>query len=93
MPAPLIELLQPKVAFVSAGYQNRFGFPHQSVEAYLENKKIPLFRTDQEGTLRFSADEETWRLEKLKSGFSIDNSILTLLQSSGLFIPKRSRTE
>jgi competence protein ComEC len=93
LPAPLIELLQPKVAFVSAGYQNHFGFPHQSIVAYLENKKIPLFRTDQEGTLRFSANEESWRLEKLKSGFSIDNSILTLLQNSGLFTPKRSRTE
>jgi competence protein ComEC len=93
MPAPLIELLQPQIAFVSAGYQNRFGFPHQSVVTYLENKKIPLFRTDQEGTLHFSANEESWRLEKLKPGFFIDNSILTLLQNSGLFTPKRSRSE
>jgi competence protein ComEC len=91
LPAPLIELLQPQTAFVSAGYQNRFGFPHPSVVTYLENKKIPLFRTDQEGTLRFSANEENWRLEKLKSGFFIDNSIATLLQNSSLFTPERSR--
>jgi competence protein ComEC len=93
VPAPLIELLQPQTAFVSAGYQNRFGFPHPAVVTYLENKKIPLFRTDQEGTLRFSATDENWRLEKLKSGFFIDNSVAILLQDSGLFTLKRSRPE
>ena len=93
LPAPLIEFLHPQTAFVSVGYQNRYDFPHPSVAAYLESEKIPLFRTDQEGTLRFSAFDENWRLEKLKSGFSIDNSVSTLLQDSGLFTPKRSRPE
>lgn len=64
IPAPLIELLRPQTAFVSSGYQNRFGFPHQSIVTYLENSKIPLFRTDQEGTLRFSANDKKWEFEK-----------------------------
>jgi competence protein ComEC len=93
LPAPLIDFLQPQTAFVSVGHQNRFGFPHPSVVAYLESQEIPLFRTDQEGSLRFSAFDENWQLEKLKAGFFIDNSVLTLLQHSGLFTPKRSRTE
>ena len=93
IPAPLIELLQPQVAFVSVGYQNRFGFPHPSIVADLENKKIPLFRTDQDGTFRFSANEERWEVERLQSGFFIDNSVLSLLQNSGFFTPKRSRPE
>ena len=91
LPAPLIDFLHPQTAFVSAGYQNRFGFPHPSVVVYLESKGIPLFRTDQEGTLRFSANEENWELEKLKSGFFIDNSVSTLLQNSSLYTLKRSR--
>ena len=93
MPAPLIEFLQPQTAFVSVGYQNRFGFPHPSLVTYLESRKIPLFRTDRDGTLRFSANEKSWEAEKLKSGFFIDNSVATLLEISGLFTPKRSRPE
>jgi competence protein ComEC len=93
LPAPLIEFLQPQTAFVSVGYKNRFDFPHSSIVTYLESKRIPLFRTDQDGTLRFIANEKNWEVEKLKSGFFIDNSVATLLENSGLFTPKRSRTE
>jgi competence protein ComEC len=93
VPAPLMEFLHPQLAFVSAGYQNRFGFPHPSILAYLENKKIPLYRTDREGTLRFNAFDESWRAEKLQSGFFIDNSVATLLENSSLYPLKRSRPE
>lgn len=93
VPAPLIDLLQPRIAFVSAGYKNRFGFPNQSVVTYLENKDIPLFRTDLDGTLRFTASTDSWLVEKLKSGFFIDNSVATLLQDSRLFTYERSRPE
>ena len=93
VPAPLMESLHPRIAFVSAGYQNRFGFPHPSIRAYLENEKIPLFRTDLEGTLRFTAFNENWRAEKLQSGFFIDNSVATLLLNSSLYTFKRSRPE
>lgn len=93
MPAPLIEFLQPQTAFVSVGYQNRFGFPHPSLVTYLESRKIPLFRTDRDGTLRFKANEKNWEVEKVKSGFFIDNSVATLLEINGLFTPKRSRPE
>lgn len=84
LPAPLIELLQPQTAFASVGYQNRFGFPHQSVVDYLQRKKIPLLRTDQEGTLQFTANDGSWRAKKLGSGFLIDTGVATLLQTSGL---------
>ncbi|MDO9080810.1 MAG: DNA internalization-related competence protein ComEC/Rec2, partial [Desulfuromonadales bacterium] len=93
VPAPLIDLLQPRFTFVSAGYKNRFGFPNQSVVTYLESKGIPLFRTDLDGTLRFSASTDSWQREKLQSGFFIDNSVATLLQNSSLFTHERSRPE
>lgn len=69
MPAPLIELLHPRIAFVSAGYENRFGFPHPLVVSYLERRGIPLFRTDLDGTLRFIATEGSWQAEKLNRAF------------------------
>ncbi|MBE0502499.1 MAG: DNA internalization-related competence protein ComEC/Rec2 [Desulfuromonadales bacterium] len=93
VPAPLIDLLQPRIAFVSAGYKNRFNFPNLSIVTHLENKGIPLFRTDLDGTLRFSANADGWQVEKLKSGFFIDNSVAILLQDSGLFTYERSRPE
>lgn len=93
VPAPLIDLLQPHIAFASAGYQNRFGFPNQSVVTYLEDKGIPLFRTDLDGTLQFTAGDASWQVEKLQSGFFIDNSIATLLQNNSLFTHERSRPE
>ena len=93
VPAPLIDLLQPRIVFASAGYKNRFGFPNQSVVTYLEDKEIPLFRTDLDGTFRFSASADSWQVEKLQSGFFIDNSVATLLQDNSLFTHERSRPE
>ena len=93
VPAPLIDFLQPRFAFVSAGYKNRYGLPSLSVVTYLKNKGIPLFRTDLDGTIRFSANADSWQVERLNSGFFIDNSIATLLQNNGLFTYERSRPE
>lgn len=93
LPAPLMELLHPQITFVSLGYKNRFGFPSPAVVTYLDSKKIPLFRTDQEGTLRFTAQDESWRTEKLNAGFLIDTSRATLLQTTGLSTHERSRPE
>lgn len=80
-PIPLIDLLQPQISFVSVGYKNRFKFPHRSLIDYLDRKGIPLLRTDQEGSIQFIAHENHWRAERLKSGFFIDTSIVTLLHT------------
>lgn len=90
-PASLISYLQPRTAFVSAGYQNRFGFPHDSVVTFLERSNIPLYRTDQNGSHRFLAHEDDWQVKRLKSGFFIDTGIATLLQNVGLYTLARSR--
>lgn len=90
-PIPLIDFLQPQLTFVSVGFQNRFGFPHHSVSDYLDRLKIPLFRTDQRGTLHFITDGEKWRVEQAKTGFFIDTDKSTLLQTSGLSTQERSR--
>lgn len=90
-PIPLINFLQPQLTFVSVGFQNRFGFPHHSILEYLDDHKIPLYRTDQQGTLRFITDGEKWRIQGAKTGFFIDTGKSTLLQTSGLSTQERSR--
>lgn len=92
-PYPLIDLLRPQMAFVSVGYQNRFGFPHSPVVNYLEGLKIPLFRTDRDGTIHFSSETEGWQVDKLQSGFFIDTSIATLLKNNSNLPTEWSRPQ
>ncbi len=67
----LLDQLQPKLCMVSSGYQNRYRLPARQVVAELSERKIPLWRTDQQGTLRFVLDESAesgWRVEKWQQG-------------------------
>ena len=53
-----LELVNPTMAWISAGYENRFGFPHQEVMERLKEKSIEIYRTDQEGTILLIYDEK-----------------------------------
>lgn len=64
-PELLIDALHPAQVFVSVGADNRFNFPDQVVLENLLQRKIPLFRTDQDGSFRFSATSMGWRFEPL----------------------------
>ncbi len=48
--------VKPKFAVISSGYANRFGHPHDEVLRRYRELGIPLFRTDQEGTLEIRTD-------------------------------------
>ena len=50
----LYESASPKYAVLSAGKDNQFGHPHQSVIDYLMEKTIEIFRTDQNGIAVFN---------------------------------------
>ena len=51
---PFLRLTSPKVAAISSGARNQYGHPHQSVINRLRSLNIPILRTDQDGTIRFS---------------------------------------
>jgi len=53
-----LELVNPTMAWISAGYENRFGFPHPEVMERLKEKSIGIYRTDQEGTILLIYDEK-----------------------------------
>jgi competence protein ComEC len=67
-PVALIERFRPETAFVSVGAGNSFRFPHAEVVAMLEEKRIPLYRTDQHGTLRFHSDGAGWQVRHWRKG-------------------------
>ncbi|QRN41668.1 MAG: DNA internalization-related competence protein ComEC/Rec2 [Neisseriaceae bacterium] len=48
----LLDTVEPKFAIVSSGYRNRFNHPHPRVMKILENKNIPVYRTDRQGAIK-----------------------------------------
>ncbi|MEK7790446.1 MAG: DNA internalization-related competence protein ComEC/Rec2, partial [Deltaproteobacteria bacterium] len=48
--------VKPKFAVISSGYANRFGHPHDEVLRRYRELGIPLFRTDQDGTVEIRTD-------------------------------------
>ena len=48
-----LEVLQPKQAWVSCGKHNRFHHPHDEVIQRLNRAHIPIYRTDQFGTIHY----------------------------------------
>lgn len=64
----LIRRLQPEFCIVSAGFQNRYGFPARQMTAYLQQLNIPLYRTDSMGTIRVRNIAGQWQVDQWKNG-------------------------
>ena len=67
--AQLIDRFRPQAAFASVGFENTYRFPHAEVVAMLTERKVPLYRTDRGGTLRFRSRGNGWRVESWQRGF------------------------
>lgn len=57
-----LSYVHPKLAIISAGYQNKFGFPHQEVLQRLYKLRTEIYRTDHDGSIIFlpSKKKEKW---------------------------------
>ena len=60
-----IEQLDPKIVIISAGRANRFGHPHREVIERYTNKAIKIFRTDENGAIRFKYKGKKGRFETM----------------------------
>ena len=52
----------PKFAIISAGRKNRYGHPHQEVINRLNQFDIKIFRTDQDGDIKFISSRNSFKI-------------------------------
>lgn len=62
-----IDVTTPKVAIVSAGWQNRFGFPHPDVLDRYDRRECRIFRTDTDGAVRIWINNDRARIRTWSS--------------------------
>lgn len=53
-----IQLVSPKMAWISVGNDNRFGFPHEEIIQRLKVYSIEIYRTDHDGMVILEYDEK-----------------------------------
>lgn len=51
-----LDAVRPEYVIISAGWQNRFGFPHQSVMERYKARGCKIYRTDIHGAIRIRTD-------------------------------------
>lgn len=50
------DAVDPEIAVISCGRDNKYGHPHREVRALLEERGTPTYRTDQDHTILITAD-------------------------------------
>jgi competence protein ComEC len=57
-----LQTVNPEKAIIQVGKENRFGHPHKEVIDRLNKKKIKIFRTDTQGTIKITSDGERYKI-------------------------------
>ena len=60
-----LEQLKPEITLISVGKNNRAKLPHQEALTRLETIKSKIYRTDQQGAIRFTG-WNSWRMETVR---------------------------
>lgn len=60
-----LEKLKPEITLISVGKNNRVKLPHQETLTRLEFIKSKIYRTDQQGAIRFTG-WNSWRIETVR---------------------------
>jgi competence protein ComEC len=55
-----LQRVNPKLALISAGAANRFGLPSPRTLDLLAKRKIPIYRTDRDGSIELVSDGLSW---------------------------------
>jgi competence protein ComEC len=97
-----LDAVRPAMAMVSVGLRNRFGHPHGSTLKRLNDAHVPVYRTDELGSIQWMTDGEqvsvllaTHRASRLSSGEALPSSIVSTFERvrslPGRLIPWISR--
>ncbi len=65
--AALLKAVQPKEALISAGWRNRFGFPHADVARRLEKIDARTWCTADLGAIRVVTDGKDYHIETCRA--------------------------
>ena len=60
-----LEKIKPQITLISVGKSNRTKLPHQETLTRLESIKSKIYRTDQQGAIRFTG-WNSWRIETVR---------------------------
>ena len=60
-----LEKIKPQITLISVGKRNRTKLPHQETLTRLESIKSKIYRTDQQGAIRFKG-WNSWRIETVR---------------------------
>jgi len=60
-----LEQIQPKLALISAGQNNRYRHPHQETLQRFEKFNTTIYRTDQQGAIRLIG-WNSWKIETVR---------------------------
>lgn len=60
-----LEKLKPEITLISVGKNNRLKLPHQETLTRLETIKSKIYRTDQQGAIRFKG-WNSWQIESIR---------------------------
>ena len=60
-----LEKLKPQLTLISAGKNNRYKHPHQETLLRLEKVESHVYRTDQQGAIRFKG-WNSWQIETVR---------------------------
>jgi len=58
-----LEKINPEIVIISAGWKNRFGFPHLPVLKRYNENNCRIFRTDKNGAVAISIDGRTLKIK------------------------------
>jgi beta-lactamase superfamily II metal-dependent hydrolase len=63
MNAAWLKAAKPKLVVISCGEGNSYGHPHKKPLRLLKRSKVPVKRTDLDGTITIESDGETWKAQ------------------------------
>ena len=78
-----LEAVSPSLCIIQLGKNNSYGHPHREVRQLLEEMNVPVYRTDEDGTIVVTSNGEELSVETAKEQVSIPNTNKTTLTYIG----------